>query len=231
MKEFLLAILFALILAGCEGPKDKVVPKVMAKWVTELKPSIDKLSVNDRKLFLGFLMRAKLGEALGEKPIEEGLTIGKIIEQQKAWVDDEVRKEVEARLMNGRFEVERAALKKAVGDLLNVTVLDLRLEKKGHAENQIVKLGFENKGQKDIRGIRGSIRFIDIFDNEVGVVSVSYADGLKAGASGSWAGARRFNRYLESHQALASLEQGQYTSRFDPEMIVFADGQKLVVKQ
>ena len=231
MNKTLLIIFIVLILSGCSNPRDEVVPKDITKWETVLKLSITRLSPEDRKLFLGFMTRAKLEQTFGGKSIEEGLTIGRIIEQQKTWIDSEVKKEIEARLSMGKFEAERAALKKVVEDLLTVTVVELKLVKKGHTANQIIKLAFLNKGNKDILGIKGSIRFIDIFDNDVDTIGLRYADGLKAGASGGWTGSRHYNQYLESHKALATLEKGKYRFQFEPEMIVFADGGKLLVKR
>lgn len=99
MKSHLLIVLVALALFGCSGPTDKLVPTDMAKWETELKPSIEKLTEGDKKLFLDFVMRAKLSEAVGGKGLEEGLTIGKAIEQQTAWIGEKSKKEAEAKLL------------------------------------------------------------------------------------------------------------------------------------
>jgi hypothetical protein len=231
MRNHPLAILFALTLSACNAPMDKLVPVDVAKWETTLKLSIDRLSAEDKKLFLGFMTRARLEETLGGKPIEEGMTIGRVIERQKTWVADEVKKEVDARLSKGKYEAERAALKRVVDDLLTVTVVELKLVKKGHVANQVIKLAFSNKGEKDILGIKGQIRFIDIFDHEVESIGLRYADGLKSGASSVWTGSRHYNQYQESHKALAALENGNYRFQFEPEMIVFADGVKLIAKR
>jgi hypothetical protein len=230
MKLNLVIIMFALALLGCGGAKDKAVPSDMAKWDTELKPSIDKLTEEDKKLFLGFVMRAKLGEVFGGKGLEDGLTIGKAIERQKTWVDEQAKKEAEAKLLKQKLEAERAALRKQVDDLLTVTVLNLKLVKESYSENQLIVLGFQNNGQKDILGIKGTVKFIDIFDKEVGAVGFSYDDGLKAGAAGTWNGSRRYNQFIESHKAVANLEEGKYKTRFEPEMIVFSDKTKLIIK-
>lgn len=230
MKSNLLIVLVTLALFGCSGPKDTVVPTDIAKWETELKSPIEKLTEEDKKLFLGFVMRAKLGEVFGGKGLEEGLTIGKAIEKQKAWIEEQGQKEAEAKLLKQKLEAERAALRKQVDDLLTVTVLKLKLVNESYSENQLIELGFQNKGQKDILGIKGTVKFIDIFDKEVGAVGFSYDDGLKAGASGTWKGSRRYNQFIESHKAVANLEEGKYKTRFEPEIIVFTDGTKLVIK-
>lgn len=212
--------LVALALFGCSGPKDRAVPPDIAKWETELKASIEKLAEEDKKLFADFVLRAKLGDVFGGKGVEEGLTIGKAIEHQKEWVEGKEREKAEA---------ERAALRKQVDDLLTVTVLKLEVVNESDSERQLLELGFKNRGQKDILSIEGTLKFIDTLDKEVGAVKFSYDNGLKAGASGVWKGSRHYNQSIASHKAVANLEEGKYTTRFEPEMIVLTDGTKFVV--
>lgn len=99
MKSHLLIALVALALFGCSSLRDKVVPADMAKWETELTPSIDSLPEGDRKLFFAFVMRAKISEAVGDKGLEEGLTVGKAIEKQKAWIEEKSQKVAGAKLV------------------------------------------------------------------------------------------------------------------------------------
>lgn len=231
MKINRFVILFVLVLVGCSGPKDKIVPADMGTWDTELKSSVDKLTDEDKKLFLGFVVRAKLGEVFGGNGIEEGLTIGKAIDKQKEWIEERKQKEEESRLLKEQIEAERAALRKQVDDLLTVAILQLKLVEESYIKNQHFEIGFQNKGKKDILGIKGSIKFIDIFDKEVGAVGFSYDDGLAAGASGTWHGVRSYNQFMPAHIAVANLEEGKYTTRFEPEMIVFTDGTKLQIKE
>ena len=225
----LIFVFFVLDIYG--GPKNKVVPTDIAKWDTELKPSIEKLAEEDKNLFMGFVMRAKLGEVFGGNGLEEGLTIGDAIKQQKAWVKKQELNEAESKLLKQKLGVERAALLEQVDDLLTVTVIKLQLVMESeYTKNIIMEFGFKNKGQNDISGIKGSITFIDIFGKEVYSMSFGYDDGLKAGASVTWKGSHHYNQFLESDVILANLEEGKYTTRFNPEMIVFSDGTKLVIK-
>lgn len=230
MKLFCTLFLVVIALVGCSNPKDTLVPTDISKW-EQLKPIVEKLSEDDKKLFLGYTIRMKFSEVLGGKGLEEGLTIGKAIEKQKIWVVEQEKKEMETKLLKQRILSEQIALKKQVDDLLIVTVLKTKLEKDSYFENQVFEIGFQNKSLKDIRGIKGVVKFIDIFDKEVGAVSFGYDDGLKAGATGAWRGVRQYNQFIESHRAVANLEEGKYTTRFEPEMIIFSDGTKLEIKE
>lgn len=217
-----------LFLASCTGAKNTVIPADMSKWDTELKPSIDKLSDEDKALLAGYLMRSKMGEAFGGKT-EQGITIGKAIENQKSWKAEQDKKALEAKLLKEKLEQEQAALQKQVDEMLTVTVLSMKLEKASFQTNQVIKLGFKNNGTKDISGIKGAVHFIDMFDKEIGSLGFSFTDGIKAGGTAKWGGSRHYNQFMDEHRALAGLEEGKYTTRFKPEMIVFKDGSKLAL--
>jgi hypothetical protein len=228
--KFFIAIAL-LTLIACSDPKETVIPTDIGTWDKALKPSIEKLNDDEKKMFLGFTMRAKMGEVLGGKGIESGTTVGKAIDQQKKWIAEREAKEVEEKALKAKLMADQVVLKKQIDDLITVAVLELRLEKESYREKQFIKLGLQNKGTRDIRGISGSMKFIDIFDKEVGTVNFKYTDGLKAGSTGSWTGTRDYNQFLEEHKAVARLEEGKYKAVFEPEMIVFEDGTKLALKQ
>lgn len=223
-------ILFMAFLVSCTKAKDTVIPTDMSKWDTELKPSVEKLSDEDKGLFAAYMMRAKMGEAFGGKA-EEGLTIGKAIENQKAWKAERDKKDQEAQLLKEKLEKEQLALQKQVDEMLTVTVLKMGLEKESFQTNQIIRLGFKNNGTKDISGIKGTMHFIDMFDKEIGSIGFSFTDGIKAGATAKWSGSRHYNQFIDEHRALAGVEEGKYTTRFKPTMIVFKDGTKLALPE
>src|SRR5690606_35998332 len=144
--------------------------------------------------------------AFGGKP-EDGLTIGKAIEKQKAWKAERDKKDQEAKLLKEKLEKEQAVLQKQVDEMLTVTVLKVKLEKADYQTYQVIELGFKNNGAKDISGMKGTVYFIDMFDKEIGSIGFSYTDGLKAGATSKWSGSRHYNQFIEEHRALAGLEE------------------------
>lgn len=167
-----------------------------------------------------------------------GTTVADAIQTQKDWqaatekrqAEEKAIKEqkaAEEKALQEKITAERAAIKQRIDSAITVTVLNTYLQKVKYNENQIIEIGIENKGAKDITGIKGTVHFIDIFDKDVGQISFGYDDGLKAGATTTWTGSRDYNQFLDEHKAIAQLEKGKYTSRFEPEMIVFSDGEKL----
>jgi len=130
---------------------------------------------------------------------------------------------------------QREALRKQADDLLTVTVLELRVEKGGLEPGNIfdqllIKLGFQNKGSKDIKSITEEVKFMDRSDKEVGSFHFSYDEGVEAGKKATWIHTRHDKEFMQSHKALTRLEEGKYKTRFEPELILFADGSRLIIK-
>lgn len=237
-------VVFSLItlLAACSDPKQSLVPSDPAKWDTELKPIIEKLNDEEKKLLGAYLVRTKLGETLGGEAMLPGTTVADAIQKQKDWqvatekrvAEEKAKQEqkaAEEKALQEKIAAERSAIKQRIDSSITVTVLDTYLKKVNYSNDQVIEIGLENKGAKDITGIKGTVHFIDVFDNDIGQISFGYDDGLKAGATTTWTGSRDYNQFMAEHKAIANLEKGKYTSRFEPEMIVFADGEKLVMPQ
>ena len=86
-----LAILLLVAAVGCSNPKNTKIPQDLAK-IESIKSSIEKLTPEERELLSGYLMMRMIGTAPGmptdgkTSPIPEGMTIGKAIAEQKAFV-------------------------------------------------------------------------------------------------------------------------------------------------
>lgn len=83
----------ALLLAACSGdPHDTKVPADMTKWSNSVKPSLQKLTPDERVLFSQYVIRHISGAAeaglTGDKadPIPDDMTIGKAIEEQRNYI-------------------------------------------------------------------------------------------------------------------------------------------------
>ena len=93
-------ICLALVLAACGDPHDTKVPTDISKWSATVKPSLQKLTPEERFLFSQFAIR-HIAEAAnantGNKtdPIPENMTIGKAIEEQRNYVARHQPKEPE----------------------------------------------------------------------------------------------------------------------------------------
>ena len=91
MKIFSILCL-ALLLAACNGdPHDTRVPTDISTWSRSVKPSLMKLTPEERALFSQYAVRHSVGADeghIGSKsdPIPDDMTIGKAIEEQRNYV-------------------------------------------------------------------------------------------------------------------------------------------------
>jgi hypothetical protein len=84
------SILFlALLLVACSGdPHDTKVPTDITKWSRNVKPSLQKLTPEEKAMFSRYAIRHMDGAipgSIGSKadPIPEGMTIGKAITEER----------------------------------------------------------------------------------------------------------------------------------------------------
>jgi len=89
----------ALLLVACSGdPHDTTVPTDISKWSSSVKPSLQKLTPEERELFSQYAIRHTIGAANGHigsetDPIPEDMTIGKAIAEQRNYMAREQAKE------------------------------------------------------------------------------------------------------------------------------------------
>jgi hypothetical protein len=204
----------------------------MSVWDKELAPQLQKLPEQDRAMVAKYLMRAKLGEVFGGKGVPIGTTVGQAIEEQKKFETAEAVARAEEEALRKKLEEERATAIARLNRAVTVTLLQKRelgpdYDARRYSETQVIKVGVKNESDKPIIGVAGALRFVDVFDKEVGGVTFSISERIEPGKSVVWGGERRYNQYIDEHRAVWNLEEGKYTTRFVPETIVFADGSKL----
>ncbi|MGB6054620.1 MAG: hypothetical protein WBG17_05210 [Burkholderiaceae bacterium] len=232
MKQMLLLAIVTTLLIGCSDPRATMLSTADADK-EKMQTAMQKITEEERTLVAGYMMRTMLANAFaGKTDTPLGVTIGDAIKKQREWLSAEKKRDAEEAALKAKLAAEEEAFQQQVNGAVAVTVLEKTLlpenfDRRRYSAVQVIKLGFENKSEKDIAGISGEVAFYDIFDKEVGSIIFSYDDGIKAGSTASWTGERKFNEFLREHKALANLEEGKYTTRFKPDTIVFSDGTKL----
>jgi hypothetical protein len=83
------------LLAACGDPHDTKVPIDIAKWRDTVKPSLQKLTTEERQLFTQYVRRHTiLADEVGlhgdkADPIPEDMTIGKAIAEQRDFIAEQ----------------------------------------------------------------------------------------------------------------------------------------------
>lgn len=227
--------LAASILVGCSDPRTTVIPPNKAEWAAQdFKKRIDKLSAEDQKALATFMARVYLGEL----PIKEaaGLTIAQAIDKQREDERQKLEREAEARSLKERAEQERAHKRKQLEDAAVVTLVSKTHRGKNYdagrySDDLVVVLALQNKTDKDIAGVKGTLHVTDLFDDPVSAIRFSYDGGISAGKSATWTGVRQLNQFDREDQRLANIEEGKYKVRFEPQAIVFKDGSRITATE
>ena len=237
MRTVATAMLAAvLMLSGCSKPTDAVIPSDMDSWDEKLAPEIKKLSDSEREKDAAYLMRVKMGEAFGGGGIPPGTTIGLAIDAQSKWETEQAAKRAEEEALKKKLEQERAAALEQLNKAVTVTLLAKRELPKNYnigrySEYQEFRIGAQNNTESPIVGVSGEIKFVDVFDKEVGAVNFRISENIDPGKTFVWTGGRDYNQFLDAHRAVWNLEDGKYTTRFVPEMVVFSNGEKLTIPE
>lgn len=230
LATFFLVLIVSI--TGCSGPTDVVIPSDIDKWDQELAPAIKRLPESDREKVANYLMRAKMGEVFGGNGVPPGTTVGQAIETQTKWEAEQAATRAAEEALKKKFEQDQADLLEQLNQVVTVTLLEKRELPTNYrigrySEYQEFKIGAQNNSEKTIVGVSGELKFIDVFDKEVGAINFGMSETIEGGESVVWTGGRDYNQFSDEHRAVWNLDDGKYTTRFVPAMVVFADGTKL----
>jgi hypothetical protein len=241
MRFFLVGL--AALLVGCSNPHDTPIPKDLAS-MDSIKPVIEKLPPGEKELVAGYIVRhtlgASLGAAFGVKvdPIPDGMTIGRALAEQKEFVqkleaDEAVKKSQEAvkKAARDKAQAERVALAFQMKELIGGRLTHLSLHKAtfhdGDVQSRInLTFEFENKGAKDITGIKGIATFKDTFGDTVATVPFKVQTQMPAGKMTSTRLGKDYNQFNDDDRKLANLDASKVIFELAPEVVLFKDGSK-----
>lgn len=234
MKKILLAALLGLLLAGCSNPKSAEIPTDPKKW-EELKPQVDKLNEEDKKLLTQYMVRKTMGAAFGGEGIKAGTTVGDAINEQKKWLEENEAKEKAQAELKAKVEAENAALKKQMDGILTAAIVS----KSGYSRYDYIdkitdigfQLAFENHTDKDIAGFKGVLSFKDMFGDTIKDLNLSYDEGVKAKSTAKYEGSMDYNEFMDEDNKLLTTELDKIKFEFIPSVIMFKDGTKVELKQ
>jgi hypothetical protein len=233
MKTLLLALF---LLAGCaQDPHEYTISPDSAKWAedVELKAALEKLTPEEKEALAGYMIRKSVGGALGGEGIPPmGVSIKDAIADQQAWEAERKREEAEAAALAERIRVEKEARLKTLRDAVTVAVAEMYLRPSNYragrySDSIALTVAFENHADKDVVGVKGMVKFSDLFGDEIKSISLSYDEGIKANATASWAAELRYNQFIAEDVKLGNTPLDKMKVTWEPETIIYADGTTL----
>ncbi|MEI7577728.1 MAG: hypothetical protein WCK51_12615 [Armatimonadota bacterium] len=231
----LLSGLVLFLALGCADPKKTVLPSDASTWEKELKPTLEKLSDQDRQIVGRYMMRSKMAEAFGGTSKLGTVTIEEAIAEQLNIEATQKAKEAEEKKLADKLRAEREEFMKKVDQTLSVVLVSKKVRAADpmnggdFSDSIIVTLGFQNKSTRDISGFKGELKFLDMFGDTIKKIKLSHDETVPAMKTVTWTGKIDFNQFMAEDQKLRDADESKLKLQFEPAAIIFQDGTKLEV--
>ncbi len=239
MKKIFRLLLCALCicaLAACSNPNDIVLGADPMKTIEANAEAIKKLSEEDRKLLIysvGMSQMAGIFASKGEPNPLAGLTIGEVLSRAKKKKAETDAKNKESEELRKKVEAQTKLMQEEFQKILTVALVNKRNVMQEYGRRFVnLDMAYENKGNKDIQGVKGVLRVTDIFGDKILNVRWSYDKGIKAGKTATEKNVGiDINQFKDDDMKLWNTDFDKLKSSFDVQTIIFVGGEKLQVTQ
>jgi hypothetical protein len=213
-----------------------------------------KLPEEDRLLLVGYLTALELGKTFGAdiKPAT-GRTVGEVLVEARQWKEKMLVAEAEAKKQREAQEAEakkrkaeedalrakvleeRKAIEERIARSVTVAVLGKRVLPKSYEVSRysdmlVLNYALENKSDKTIRQLKGTVVFLDATGDKVGDLPVDFdvklgpGKSIKTDTGRGW----RLNEFRNGDiEKIAGREFSSMKVQFEPEAIAFEGGEIL----
>jgi hypothetical protein len=253
-RHAFLAFFAVVLLSSCSKPTDIVLGPEPLKQIAEQGEQFRKLPEEDRMLLVGYLTVLELGKvfAADVKPAT-GRTVGEVLADARDWkqkmlvAEAETKKlreaeeaeakkrKAEAEALRAKVLAERKAIAERIAQSVTVAVTDKKVlpkdyEARRYSEMLLVNYALENKSDKTIRQLKGTVVFLDATGDKVGDLPVDFDIKLAPGKSLRTDTGRgwRLNQFMNGEiEKIAGREFSSMKVHFQPEAIAFEGGEVL----
>ncbi|MDD7887102.1 hypothetical protein [Flavivirga sp. 57AJ16] len=215
-----LTFLIIILLLSCSSPLKKKFSEETAKEdIEEIKTKIDS---SEMALLAGTMIRLKLQD----EKLEE-MTYFEILEKGKLWKEEQEKIETEQRELAAKaLKLENERIKRLSESVL-VSCFSKGFTKYDYEDYITYKFIIHNKSDKNIRAIKGSITFTNLFDETIKSLNLVYDQPIDAGLEVTYNAQTDYNQFTDSDKALRNKDLKDIKVVWKPEKIIFADGTTL----
>lgn len=234
-KITIIALVLSTILFGCgKDPKSTQFPHDISTWKTdsEFTSAIKQLNEDDRKLLQGYMVAAVMSEAFGGKGVPEGQTIGAAIDAQRTMIEAKARDEQEKAAKQEQAKRAHDDALSKMNDAVDAVLLTFKFVPadagvKRYSDSFDIAVGFRNKTDKEISGVKGIVILKDMFGEIIKTVRLSNDHPVPAKGKSIYRGSIDYNQFIDSDNKLRSIDHKKMKFEWTPEIYIFDDGSKL----
>lgn len=220
MKKILLFISLIGLLWSCSSPLDrKFSEETSEKDIKEIKSELDSTEL---MLLAGSMIRLQM---TGEK-LEE-MTYREILDNGKEWKAEQEKIEAEQKALAEKAKKEEEARIKKLTESVLVSCYSKSFAEYDYQEYITYKFVIQNKSDKGIRAVKGSISFTNLFDDEIKSLSFVYDQPIAAGKEVTWNAQTDYNQFMDDDVALKNKDLKDLKVVWKPEKVIFEDGTTL----
>jgi len=208
------------LLWSCSSPLDrKFSEESSEKDIKEIKSELDSTEL---MLLAGSMIRLQM---TGEK-LEE-MTYREILDNGKEWKAEQEKIEAEQKALAEKAKKEEEARIKKLTESVLVTCYSKSFAEYDYQEYITYKFVIQNKSDKGIRAVKGSISFTNLFDDEIKSLSFVYDQPIAAGKEVTWNAQTDYNQFMDDDVALKNKDLKDLKVVWKPEKVIFEDGTTL----
>lgn len=119
---------------------------------------------------------------------------------------------------------EEAAATNDLTKKVGFRVTEKRFVEGDFADSNHFTFEFTNNTEKDIEGVKGSVIFKDLFDDQIKHVTLSYDEGIPAGESTLYRASIDYNQFMDSDIELRNIELAKMKYDWVVDTIIYTDG-------
>ena len=209
----------ALLLQGCSDPKNFEVTKLTESQRREVG---QKLTSEEGQKLAGWMVR----NAMSGKEPPVGFTVGQALNEQNEWVAKQKEEKTKAEELKKKVEAEQKAKQEEFAKLITVVAVAKRNISGDYGARSVTfDVAFENKGEKDIAGIKTTMRIADFFGDKIMDVGWSFDEGVATGKTFVEKGSGlKINQFMDKDMKVWNSDFDKLKISFDVRKIIFKDG-------
>lgn len=230
MKKIILITIISIFLSSCNNP--------MSKVYTEDGFMLDMVEIRENKgeetveKLTTYVLQQSFKNALDEESENSlvGKTYKELLKEAEDFEIELKKKEEEEKMLALEEEKRKKEISLKISESLTFAVTKKGFSEYNYQEYITYTFTFKNKTERDILGVKGKVTFYDMFDEKISSLNLSYDDGIKGGKTINYRAQTDYNQFMSEDTKLKNTELNKLKVVWEPEQLIFSDGEKIVLE-